>query len=408
MVISVIGLGFVGLTTALSFADKGNQVFGYDIDLEKVSVLKNGRLPFEEPGLKEAMERCLDKTFHIISSLSACIPQSDVVFFCVSTNAQKSGEVDLSHLKTAFAEVASLVPYEKKIVFAVKSTVPPTTVSGELSSLLRSYADKQIIACSNPEFMREGYAWKDFNFADRIVVGTNDAHVRTVMQQLYAIFDAPICFVSCNTAEFIKYLSNSMLATMISFSNEMAMIADSFGDIEIKRAFDILHMDGRFENGQIVSYIHPGCGYGGYCLPKDVQAISYAAGNRARLLKSVIAINRERQEYISERIVEHLDVCKEVTILGLSFKPNSDDVRESVAATVISILLEKGITCIFAYDPIAMENFKKAYPHLNIVYKDSAEEAIQCAKTVVVLTAWEEFKQLNYTDKFLLDFRYYI
>ena len=408
MVISVIGLGFVGLTTALSFADKGNQVFGYDIDLEKVDVLKNGRVPFEEPGLKEAMDRCLDKTFHIVSSLSACVPQSDVVFFCVSTNAQKSGEVDLSHLKTAFAEAASVVPYEKRIVFAVKSTVPPTTVSGELTSLLKSYADKQIMVCSNPEFLREGYSWKDFNFADRIVVGTNDTYVRTFMQQLYAAFDTPICFVSCNTAEFIKYLSNSMLATMISFSNEMAMIADGFGDIDIKRAFEILHMDGRFETGQIVSYIYPGCGYGGYCLPKDVQAISYAAGNRSRLLKSVIAINRERQEYISECIMECLDARKEVTILGLSFKPNSDDVRESVAATVISILLEKGVKCIFAYDPIAMENFKKAYPHLRIVYKDSAEEAIQCGKTVVVLTAWEEFKKLNYTDKVLLDFRYYI
>lgn len=408
MVISVVGLGFVGLTTALAFADKGVMVMGCDNDREKVVSLKNAVIPFEEPGLEEAIMRCLNKTLLVTMNLRKCVINSDVVFFCVPTNAKEDGAVDLSLLKCVMMEAASFVPDDKKMIFVVKSTVPPTTSSGELTRLLSTFVNKSIFICSNPEFLREGCAWDDFNNAARIVIGANHLFVRNVMQDLYSGFDSPICFVTCNTAEFIKYLSNSMLATMISFANEMAMIADGFGDIEIKEAFDILHMDSRFINGQIASYIHPGCGYGGYCLPKDMQAISYAVGGNSHLLKDVIEINQKRQEYICECILNQLGTKKEVAILGLSFKPNSDDVRGAVAANIISYLYNRGVTNIYAYDPMAIKNFTKAYPDLNVLYKDSAREAIQCADVVVVLTAWEEFKKLDFLNKIMLDYRYYI
>ncbi len=411
MIVTVFGLGFVGLTTALGFADKNNKVYGIEVNPERVKILESGKLPFHEPGLDEALTRNLNKNFFITDNLSQAISESDCVYYCVGTPYGEDGQADLTYLFNAIESTLNELNDDKFRVLVTKSTIPPTTTKERVIPFIEEQGytiGEQIGVANNPEFLREGYCWDDFINSDRIVLGVSDEKSEQLLRQLYDSFDCPIFTVSLNTGEFIKYLSNTLLATLISFSNEMSMIADNLGDIDVANAFRILHLDKRLKDSGIASYIYPGCGYGGYCLPKDTNAIyalSKSKGFTPEILENTIKTNDDMHIFITEKIIRNIEKEDKIGILGLSFKPGSDDVRDTPAAKVINELIDRGYSNIIAYDPLAIDEFKKYYD-FDIKYADY-ENVLEESDELVILTAWDEFKEVkNITNKAVIDCRY--
>lgn len=412
MVVTVFGLGFVGLTTAVGFAEKGIRVYGIDVDKERAEVIRGGRLPFHEPGLDEALARNLDKSFFVTEDISRAVSESDCIYYCVGTPYGEGGQADLTYLYSAIEATLDEIHDGKFRVLVTKSTVPPSTTKRKVVPFIEGKGFRvgdQIGAANNPEFLREGHCWDDFMNADRIVLGVSDEHSEEILRSLYEGFDIPVYAVSLNTGEFIKYLSNTLLATLISYSNEMSVIADTIGDIDVAGAFRILHMDKRWGGSDMATYAYPGCGYGGYCLPKDTNAIYSLVkgmGFDAGILRNVIATNDRMPEFIAARIAKACPKDKTLGILGLSFKPGSDDVRDTPAAKVIYKLKEKGYSRICAYDPIAIEEFEARYS-LGLAYRQAMGEVAEEADVLVILTAWEEFARLpGMTEKPIIDCRY--
>lgn len=410
MKVAVFGLGFVGLTTALGFAEKGFCVRGYDINGERCAAIAGGTVPFFEPGLDEALAHNLGKTFTVAASAAEAAAGSDICFFCVGTPGLADGSADITHLLAAMdSAVGAVAP---ACVFVVKSTVPPGTLKERVAPYMRGKGWAYPLA-SNPEFLREGMCWEDFMHPDRVVCGVLDDGAKTALVKLYAPFEAPIHFVAPNTAEFIKYLSNSLLATLISYSNEMALVADAIGDIEIAKAFHILHQDKRLANAGINTYIYPGCGYGGYCLPKDTAALQAAAQHKGmvpRMLESGIALNREMPQLTAKKIIRAAgDKSAKIGILGLAFKPGSDDVRDSSAAKIIAALIDEGYGNIYAYDPLAAQEFERLYG-LPVHYCKTAQEMCEVCGTIALVTAWKDFAGIDkeYPQKRFVDCRYFL
>ena len=408
--ITIVGLGFVGLTTALGFADKGFQVKGYDISKERTRAIKDGYIPFYEPELDYALMRNLGNKFSISESVLDAAVNPDICFFCVGTPSLTDGSADLSYLFSSLDSILDTIP--ETCVIVIKSTVPPGTLNERIVPYIRNKGVNNPVA-ANPEFLREGKCWEDFMYPGRIVCGVNDSFSQNMLTTLYAPFDAPIYFVEPNTAEFIKYLSNSLLATLISYSNEMSLIANAIGGIDISKAFKILHTDKRLNGSGIRHYIYPGCGFGGYCLPKDTYALAAcakASGYGAYILDAVISLNTDMPCKSAENI-EHLVESKDnkIGILGLSFKPDSDDVRDSPAAKIISRLIEDGYSNIYAYDPLATESFCEAFG-LNITYCESKEDVCDICDTVAVVTVWDEFQGIHkkYPQNKWYDCRYWL
>lgn len=410
MKIAVFGLGFVGLTTALGFADKGFEVRGFDINATRCNEIAAGRIPFHEPGLDEALLRNLNKTFVLVDNAIAAVKDCDVCFMCVGTPGTPDGGADLTYLYAAIDSVIKEVSPE--CVFVVKSTVPPGTTSTKVESYVRELGYSNPVA-ANPEFLREGYCWEDFMVPDRIVCGVSDELSKQRLAEIYAPFNAPIQFVTPNTAEFIKYLSNSLLATMISYANEMALLADHVGGIDVAKAFQTLHTDKRLAGSGIASYIYPGCGYGGYCLPKDTEALSFLAGShgmKTEMLDSGIRLNNQMPLRWAQKIATIVgDTNNPIGILGLSFKPGSDDVRDSPSAKIIKELMKMGYTNFYVYDPLANKEFLDLY-QLDLNYCHSIDEVCEQAKTVALITAWESFKTVDtdYEKNQFVDCRYYL
>mgnify|MGYP000861788784 FL=1 len=412
MTISVIGLGFVGLTTALGFAHYGKKVFGIDVNKERTAMIQNGVIPFYEPYLKEALGKTLNKTFFLTDDIEKAVGESDCIFYCVGTPYGEHGQADLRYLFAAIDSTLRAICDKKFRVLVVKSTVPPSTTSEKVVPYIKEkYAGliSQIGVANNPEFLREGHCWEDFIHADRIVLGCEDEASAQVLRELYSDFQSPVFVVSRNTAEFIKYLSNTLLATMISFSNEMSLAADQIGQIDISGAFRILHMDKRWNHSQMASYVYPGCGYGGSCLPKDTNAF-YAQtkekGFEPQILKNVIALNERMPYYIAQKIIRRAAKHEKIGILGLSFKPFTDDVRGTPAAKVIDELIKADYRNIYAYDPFAMKTFQECYAY-NVTYQNSLEELYETADIIVITTAWPEFKKVSQLgQKPIVDCRY--
>lgn len=412
MVVTVFGLGFVGLTTAVGFAEKGITVHGLDVDKHRMSTLREGRIPFYEPGLDEAFARNLGKHFFLQEDAQAAVAESDCIYYCVGTPYGEGGEADLTYLYQAIDTTLQACRDDKYRVLVTKSTIPPSTTAEKIIPYIeaRGYAvGEQLGVANNPEFLREGSCWEDFMHADRIVLGVSDERTEAILRELYIGFEMPKFAVSLNTGEFIKYLSNTLLATLISYSNEMAQLADTIGNIDVAQAFRILHMDKRWGGCNMSSYVYPGCGYGGYCLPKDTNAI-YALGKGkgfdAQILKNVIATNDARPGYMVTQIEAQIAKDSCIGVLGLSFKPESDDVRDTPAAKVISGLIADGYTNIVVYDPLAMEEFKQRY-HLPVTYAVSMDAVLTQAEEVVILTAWKEFADVPArTQKRIVDCRY--
>jgi UDPglucose 6-dehydrogenase len=413
--ITVVGLGFIGLTTALGFSDKGYKVYGVDVDPHRLNTVGNGCIPFHEPHLKEALERNLNRTFFLSDSLEHCLKESAIVFYCVGTPCCGDGAVDLSYLKEAVEKTLShLSPGDYKVL-AIRSTVPPSSSREQIAPLIEASGFKigvDVSLVANPEFLREGCAWTDFTSPDRIVIGESDPRGGDLVEDLYRSFGAPIFRVSLNTAEFIKYLSNTLLSTLVSFSNEQSMAAHKIGDIDISGAFRILHQDRRWYGSPagMTSYVFPGCGFGGYCLPKDAQAwctLAKTKGFRLQMLESVLDTNEKIKRFVVETVASHVTCDCNIGILGLSFKPMSDDVRDTPVKDIVSGLLQIGFSRLTAFDPMANENFKRAYG-LPIDYADSLEDLIERVSLVLILTAWPEFLEQRdlIHQRRVLDFRY--
>lgn len=413
--VSVFGLGFVGLTTALGFAEIGCRVFGIDIDEERKKSLRNGVVPFHEPHMDGILNNHLDSNFFITDDVSEAVKESTYIFYCVGTPYGTDGTADLTYLFSAIDSTLDVINDEKFRVLVTKSTIPPSTTAEKILPYVNKKGNKSkfLRVANNPEFLREGHCWEDFMEADRIVLGVNDEKSRELLAELYEPMGIPIKCVTHSTGEFIKYLSNTLLATLISFSNEMAQAAEAFGGIEVAEAFRILHMDKRWNGCNMTSYVYPGCGYGGYCLPKDTSAFySQAAekGFEAQILKQVIQINTERPKRIAERIAFYLNEYIQagtVGILGLSFKPGSDDVRDTPAIKIIQELQKLGCKEIVAYDPIAKEEFQDRYPNAGICYADSIQEVYDNSDILAIITAWEEFRTIPALgNKKIIDCRY--
>ncbi len=413
--ITVLGLGFVGLTTGLGFAKKGFKTFGIDIDTKRLEMLENYQIPFHEPHLKEVLQETLGKTFFLDVSFEEAIKSSEAIFICVGTPSASDGSADLKYIINAIDQILA-VDDEKFKVIITKSTVPPSTVSKKIKPYVQqktSALGSMVGLASNPEFLREGYCWEDFIKPDRIVLGVEDEKSKLILDKVYKPFNAPIHYVSYNSAEYIKYLSNTLLSTLISYANEMSMIADSIGDIDIPKAFKILHEDKRWfgQPAQMAKYVYPGCGYGGYCLPKDTSALNSIAiehGITPHVLTGNLKINDKIKDFVANHIAAKVKANEIVGILGLSFKPASDDVRLSPSKDIIEKLLGKGYKQIVAYDPLANDSFKSAYPELDIQYVDKLESVLEQTDNIVILTAWDEFKKKKHLieEKNVFDFRY--
>lgn len=419
MVITVFGLGFVGLTTSLGFAEYGHKVYGVEVSEERLNTIKAGKLPFLEDGLDKALSRHLGKDFFPIDSsgLRKAVAESDCVYYCVGTPYGKDGQADLTYLFGAIDETLAVRPKDKFQVLVVKSTIPPSTTGSKIIPHLQKRNIKvgeDLGVANNPEFLREGHCWDDFMNADRIVLGVSDDRSAAMLRKIYATVKEPVFCVSLNTGEFIKYLSNTLLATLISYSNEMSVIADTIGGIDIAQAFHILHMDKRWSGSPAAmsTYVYPGCGYGGYCLPKDTNAlyaVAKTAGFDARILKNVIATNDNMPQFIADKIERHIGEGKDkaIGILGLSFKPGSDDVRDAPSAKIVRELNRRGYNNILGYDPVATNEFKARYADLRVDYVRSLDEIVDKSDCLVIATAWQEFKDIDKrTGKPVVDCRY--
>ncbi|MBR6298162.1 MAG: UDP-glucose/GDP-mannose dehydrogenase family protein [Candidatus Gastranaerophilales bacterium] len=413
--ITVAGLGFVGLTTALGLAEKGNIVYGFDVDNNKLQTIKNKKLPFFEAGMQEILEKHVNNNFKITQTLEDAVQNSKIIILCVGTPSDETGKADLKYIKSALDTILSSIKKDDKKIIVTKSTIPPSTTQKEIIPYIESKGFKtgvDIFVANNPEFLREGHAWDDFINPDRIVIGSNDDYAKEVMYQIYKTFEVPVHFVSLNTGEFIKYLSNTFLATLISYSNEMSIIADKIGEIDIKTAFKIFHEDKRWYGNpaNMQTYAYPGCGFGGYCLPKDTQALvrkSLEFDYNPKILESVLKVNSEIKPHWISKIEKDVPKDSTLTILGLSFKPESDDIRQTPVSEIIRLLSEKGYKKIMAYDPISNDLFKKTY-NFEIKYANTFEEAVNYSENIIIATGWKEFIQKKelLKNKNIYDLRY--
>ena len=416
--ITIIGLGFVGLTTALGFSEKGFKVYGIEKDILKISRLRKGKLPFHEPYLKDKLEYHLkNRNFELTNNLKNALKESKVVMVCVGTPCNSDGLVDLSQIKGVIEDIIDNKNDKQFLSICIKSTVPPKTCSEFIKPIIierKLSIGKDIGLCNNPEFLREGFAWIDFINPDRIIIGSEDEETKQTLNEIYKKFDSLIFNVNLQTAEFIKYTSNTLLATLISFSNELEMIAHTIEDIDIKKSFEILHLDKRWSGypASMSNYVYPGCGFGGYCLPKDTQALiglSNKKGYNPTLLEEVLNVNKKIHKFLTKKIAKKVKKNEQITILGLSFKPNSDDVRSSPACSIIEDLLNLGYTNLVAYDPIAVNTFKTTYSY-KIDYFTNLHQALVNSKYSIIVTAWSEFKDLKtiFPNKEFFDLRFFL
>lgn len=391
--ISVMGLGVVGLVTGLSFAKHGHAVIGVDIDKEKIDKLNRGIPPIYEPQLKELLDESLKgKLIRFTDDSREAIINSRVIFITVGTPSLPTGELDLSYIEKVARDIAEHINEYKVIV--EKSTVPVKT-GEKLERTIKRYLKKDIAfdVISNPEFLREGSAVYDALHPSRIIIGTTSLRAREIMSELYKDFNSPILYTTVTSAELIKHASNSFLALKISFINAVANICERVGADITEVAYG-LGMDPRINP----HFLNAGLGYGGSCFPKDVEAfykLAQEVGYDFTLLKEIQKINQNQKDKFLQKLQEELWIFKDKTIgiLGISFKPDTDDIRESPSIYIMKKLLENGAH-IKAYDPKAMENAKKVLP--NVEYCNTPYEVAHNADALLIITEWEEFKNLDY------------
>jgi UDPglucose 6-dehydrogenase len=391
--IAVIGTGYVGLVTGSVFADLGNDVICVDKDSNRIEQLLQGKIPFYEPGLEELVKRNMDDhRLSFTTDLSSAVKKADVIFIAVGTPSKANGETDLSQVEAAAEGIGLALDRYKVIVN--KSTVPVGTVNIVKNIIEKVKKDDiKFEVVSNPEFLREGSAIQDMLSPDRIVIGAPNQQVALTLLELYASLGCPMLITDVESAELIKYASNAFLAMKISFANAIADLCERTGA-------DAVHVINGMGHDKRIGHHHlqPGLGYGGSCFPKDVDSLIQTARKfdyNFSLLQSAADINRERiQRFINnvESVVESIE-NKTFALLGLSFKPDTDDMREAKSIEVIDQLLKRKGK-IRAYDPAAIENAKKIFGK-KVYYAKNAYDAAKDADCTILLTEWREFKLLN-------------
>ena len=392
MKIAVIGAGYVGLVTAACFSELGNKVVCIDIDESKIRKLNEGIIPIYEPGLEELVKKNRKENRIIFSTdLRKSIRESEIIFICVGTPPKDNGDADLSAVENVARTIAEAMDSYKVIV--EKSTVPVKT-GEKVEKSIKSYNSHKVDfdVVSNPEFLREGSAVDDFMHPDRIVIGCESRRAKEFMEKLYAPLKSKILFTDIKSAEIIKHASNSFLATKISFINAIANICELAG-ADVEQVAEGMGMDKRIGR----PFLDAGIGYGGFCFPKDAEAfirISEKLGYDFKLLKATQEINYGQRKHFVKKIEKSLWVVKDKTIgvLGLAFKPNTDDMRFAPSIDIIQALQKEGAK-IKAYDPESMERSKEIFN--DIEYCDNPYDAAKNADALLILTEWDEFKEMD-------------
>ncbi len=410
MKISIIGTGYVGLVTGACLAEKGHQVTCVDINPERVAALNRAESPIFEAGLEELLRKHVGKGLSATTDLNAAVLNTDLTLIAVGTPFNGK-EIDLTFVLGATKQIGSVLKQKSGYhVVVVKSTVVPGTTDQHVLPALEASsgkkAGKDFGVGMNPEFLSEGEAVNDFLFPDRIVLGGIDARATDVLEEVYKPFgpEVPRLRTNTRTAEMIKYASNSLLATLISFSNELANLGSALGGIDTVEVMRGVHLSMYFRSRNkeglppITSFLKAGCGFGGSCLPKDVSALiahGHKAATSMRMLESVIRINEEQPKRTVALLRKHWSSLKgiRVAVLGLSFKPETSDVRESPAFPIMRELLDSGAV-VKAYDPVAKHEAQRAFPDAKVNYCDSLDAALTDVDAVVVVTPWKEFKDV--------------
>lgn len=405
MKISIIGCGYVGTVTGVCFADLGHDIVFCDIDEKKLDLLSHGRAPIHERSLDDLIQMNRER-FTATSNLVAAVQDTDVTFICVGTPSGGDGSIDLTYVLSAGAMIGKALhetPYFHPVI--VKSTVFPGSTEGPVRAVLEEASGKQAFVDfglgSNPEFLREGNAIQDFRESDRIVFGAGDEKTMQILRDIYVSFTCPKIETSIRTAEMIKYASNAFLATKISFANEIGNLAKRLG-IDSQEVFAGVGLDSRIGP----AFFRTGIGFGGSCFPKDVRALIAGAGDygeHLQIIHAALRVNESQPLKLVRLLQTHIPDLKgrRIGILGLAFKPNTDDVRESRAIPIIRTLLDAGAEVI-AYDPLAMESFAALFPEIEFAL---SAQAVLGSDAVLITTEWEEFEHLDYSGKTVIDGR---
>jgi UDPglucose 6-dehydrogenase len=396
MHIAMIGTGYVGLVSAACFSEFGHDVVCVDKDVSKIHALNRGTIPIFEPGLDEVVAASVKAgRLKFTTDLASAVPKADAVFIAVGTPSRRGdGHADLSFVFAAAEEIAkALTGYT---VVVTKSTVPVGTNRKVEEVIRKTRPDAQCDVVSNPEFLREGSAIEDFRRPDRVIVGCDTDQARNVLREIYRplyLNETPILFTSRESSELIKYAANAFLATKITFINEMANICEKVG-ADIQDVARGMGLDGRIGG----KFLHPGPGFGGSCFPKDTLALlktSQEVDATTRIVEAVVAVNDERKVAMAEKIEKAFGSVsgKTIAILGLTFKPNTDDMRDAPSLVIVPYLQARGAH-IRAYDP---EGMQEAHKHLQIETCEGPYEPLEDADGVVILTEWNEFRALDLT-----------
>ncbi len=413
MRIAMIGTGYVGLVSGACFSEFGVDVVCVDKDADKIARLNKGQLPIFEPGLEDIVESSENSDrLSFTTDLAATVDGADAVFIAVGTPSRRGdGHADLSYVYAAAAEIA--VAMNGYTVVVTKSTVPVGT-GDEVERIIReARPDAEFDVVSNPEFLREGSAINDFMRPDRVVIGTASERAREVMRQVYRplyLIETPIIFTSRPTAELIKYAANTFLATKITFINEIADLCERMG-ADVQDVARGIGLDGRIG----AKFLHAGPGYGGSCFPKDTLALvrtAQSVESPMRIVETVVEINDARKKRMAEKVIEACGgslAGKTVAVLGLTFKPNTDDMRDSPSLEIVPVLQAAGAR-VRAFDPVGVEEAKKLLD--GIEWSENAYDAATGADAVAIITEWNEFRALNFTrlmklmkSPVLVDFR---
>jgi UDPglucose 6-dehydrogenase len=392
MKVAVVGTGYVGLVVGAGLAETGNDVICCDIDEPKIERLKRGEIPIFEPGLEQLVERNLeDGRLSFTTDVAAAVRASEIIFIAVGTPPGEDGSADLQHVLAVGATIGRSMNGEKVVV--TKSTVPVGTAA-RVRAVIVKHSHHPVHVCSNPEFLKEGAAVDDFMKPDRVVIGVDSDYARSRLEELYAPFvrtGNPLLFMDVPSAEITKYAANAMLATRISFMNMIARLCDAVGaDVSLVRQG--VGSDERIGS----SFLFAGCGYGGSCFPKDVQALTRTLeefGIDAGILRSVERINADQKELllgqIDERFPNGLNGVR-VAVWGLSFKPDTDDMREAASLVIVHGLLERGAT-VTAHDPEAMSAARAVFGD-RIRYAETNYDALAGADALVIITEWRQYR----------------
>ena len=396
MKLAMIGAGYVGLVSGACFSEFGWDVTCIDLSQKRIASLNEGKIPIYEPGLEQLVRsNAAAGRLHFTTELAAAVRQSDVVFIAVGTPTRRGGNAaNLEYVENAARDIARAM--QGHTIVVTKSTVPVGTARRIEAIIKKTNPEARFSMASNPEFLREGSAIEDFMHPDRVIVGVEDDQARTTLQRLYrplSLRDTRVMFTGLETAELTKYAANAFLATKITFINQMADVCESVG-ANVQELARGMGLDRRIGN----KFLHPGPGFGGSCFPKDTRALAAIARDAGRpmsLIEAVSAYNEQRKNLMASRIIAALGgraSGRRIGILGVSFKPNTDDMREAPSLSIIRSLQEEGAS-IAAYDPEAMEQAGK---HLdNVDWKDNACDVARDAHALVIITEWNEFRALD-------------